>query len=179
MLIYSITNFWIMNRMTRGMTILVSTVIPTTLMVMMTAPIVFAATPPFTIQSFGIVDKKPSMTVQGIAGSEIPNMPDSGEWEIFAYVFFTNDGIYAVTSHPEIEDSIEVKNDSDWHAHKVQLNDENCIIDRNEKGKALLDGNTVSVQQTKATAVTKVLTGEFAADEGKDACLEGLFDSKE
>ena len=167
-----------MNRMTRGMTILAGTVIATTLMIM-TAPIVFAATPPFTIQTFGIVNKNPSMTVEGIAGSEIPNFPSSGEWEAFAYVFFTNDGIYVVASHPEIEDSNEVKNDSQWHAHKVQLNDENCIIDRNEKGKAVLEGNTVSVTQTKATAVTKVLTGEFASDVGKDACLEGLFDSRE
>ncbi|HXV89593.1 MAG TPA: hypothetical protein VD710_10960 [Nitrososphaeraceae archaeon] len=164
--------------MTRGMTILAGTVIGT-ILIMMTAPIVSAATSAFTIVNFGIVDKSPSMTVEGIAGSEIPNFPDSGEWEIFAYVFYTDDGIYAVTSHPEIEDSNEVKNDSDWHAHKVQLNDENCIIDRNEKGKAVLDGNTVSVKQTKATAVTKVLTGEFAADVGKDACLEGLFDSQE
>jgi hypothetical protein len=99
--------------------------------------------------------------------------------EDIAFVFYTDDGIYAVTSHPEIEDSNEVKNDSDWHAHKVQLNDENCIIDRNEKGKAALDGNTVSVKQTKATAVTKVLTGEFAADVEKDACLEAVFDSQE
>ena len=159
------------------MTILASIVIATTLM--MTAPIVFAASPPFTIVSFGIVDKKPSMTVQGIAGSEIPNMPLSGEWEEFAYVFYTDDGIYVVASHPEIENSNEVKNDSAWHGHKIQLNDENCIIDRNEKGKALLEGNTVSVLQTKATAVTKVLTGEFASDVGKDACLEGFFDSKE
>jgi len=178
MLISSFTNFWMMNRMTSGMTILAGTLIAT-ILIMMTVPIVFAATPAFTIVNFGIVDKNPSMTVEGIAGSEIPNTPGGGEWEIFAYVFYTDDGIYAVTSHPEIEDSNEVKNDSDWHAHKVQLNDENCIIERNEKGKAALDGNTVSVKQTKATAVTKVLTGEFAADVGKDACLEGLFDSQE
>ena len=150
MLIYGITNFWIMNRITRGMTILAGTVIAATL-IMMTAPIVSAATPPFTIVNFGIVNKNPSMTVEGVAGSEIPNTPGGGEWEIFAYVFYTDDGIYVVTSHPEIEDSSEVKNDSDWHAHKVQLNDENCIIDRNEKGKAVLDGNTVSVKHQEAS----------------------------
>ena len=177
MLIYIITSFWMMNKMTRGITILASTVIAATLMIM-TSPDVLAVTPAFDIVSFGIVDKKPSMTVQGIAGSEIPNN-QGGEWEMWAYVFFTDDGIYVVGSHPEIEDSNEVKNDTAWHAHKVQLNDENCIIDRNEKGKALVAGNTVSVLQTKATAVTKVLTGEFASDVGKDACLEGFFDSME
>jgi len=105
----------------------------------MTTPIVSAATPAFTIETFGIVDDNPSMTVEGIAGSEIPS--DTGESEkeeIFAYIFFTDDGIYAVTSHPVIEDSSEVKDDADWHAHKVQLNDENCIIDLKEKGKAVL-----------------------------------------
>lgn len=119
----------------------------------------------FHNRNFGIVDDNPSMTVEGIAGSEIPS--DTGESEkeeIFAYIFFTDDGIYAVTSHPGIEDSSEVKDDADWHAHKVQLNDENCIIDLKEKGKAVLDGNTVSVEKTKATEVTKVLTGGLATD---------------
>lgn len=84
-----------------------------------------------------------------------------------------------MTSHPGIEDSSDVKDDADWHAHKVQLNDENCIIDLKEKGKAVLDGNTVSVEKTKATEVTKVLTGGLAADTEKDPCLEEVFDSQE
>jgi len=69
------------------MTILAGTLLVTTLM-MMTNPIVSAATPAFTIETFGIVDDNPSMTVEGIAGSEIPS--DTGESEkeeIFAYNF--------------------------------------------------------------------------------------------
>jgi hypothetical protein len=122
-----------------------------------TAPVVFAVTPAFDIVSFGIVDKKPSMTVQGIAGTEKPNQPGGGEWEMWAYVFFTDDGIYVVGSHPEIEDSNEVKNDSEWHAHKVQLNDENCIIDRNEKGKAVLDGRLFRYYKLKQLQLQRYL----------------------
>jgi len=163
-----------MNRqvLNRGMTILASTVLVTTLM-MMTAPTVSAADPDFTIDTFGIVDKSPSLTVEGTAGGTTPD--EAGH--IFAYVFFTDDGIYAVTSHPGIEDSNEVKDDADWHAHLVQLNGDNCVTSLKEKGKAELDGNTVSVEKTKATEVTKVLTADLVA-EGDNVCVEEVFDQK-
>lgn len=85
MLIYSITSFLMMNRMTGGITVLASIVIARTFIMM--APIVFAATPAFDIVSFGIVGKKPSMTVQGIAGSKIPTiLAGSGR---YGHMYFT------------------------------------------------------------------------------------------
>jgi len=55
-----------------------------------------------TITDFGIDgDGNPFLTVKGTAGGTVPD--EKGD--IYAYVFFTDDGIYAVTSHPGIEDS--------------------------------------------------------------------------
>jgi hypothetical protein len=170
---YCITIFRTMNRqvLNRGMTILAGTVLVTTLMMM--APSVYAASPDFTIETFGIVDGNPSLTVKGTAGGTTPDKPD----EIFAYVFFTNKGIFAVTSH-ESEDSNEVENDIEWHAHKVQLDDNNCVTSLKEQGKAVVDGNTVSVEGTGASTVDKVLTALLVA-EGDNVCVEKVFDSQE
>jgi hypothetical protein len=99
------------------MSILAGTVLVTTLM-LITVPSVSAASPDFTIETFGIDDDgNPFITVKGTAGGTVPD--ETGD--IYAYVFFTDDGIYAVTSHPGIEDSDEVGDDAEWHAHKVTL----------------------------------------------------------
>jgi hypothetical protein len=171
--IYHITIFRTMNRQVLNirMTILAGAILMTALT--MTAPSLYAATQDFKIETFGIVDGNPSMTVKGTAGGEIPP-----EGEIFAYVFFTNKGIFAVTSHPGIEDSDEVDDDEEWHAHKVQLNDENCVTDLTEQGKAVLDGNTVSVDNTPATEVTQVLTAHLLVENG-EVCVDEVFDSQQ
>ncbi|HEX5920711.1 MAG TPA: hypothetical protein VFY55_02925 [Nitrososphaeraceae archaeon] len=157
-----------------GMTILAGTILVTTLM--MTAPGLYASTSSegFKIQTFGIDDDgNPFLTVNGQAGGKTPDKTG----DIFAYVFFTDDGIYAVTSHPGVEDSKEVEDDEDWHAHKVKLDSNNCVTSLKEQGDALLDGDKVSVENTKATEVTKVLTALLVA-EGDEVCVEEVFDSK-
>jgi hypothetical protein len=171
--IYCIKNLQMMKGLVLNirMTILAGTLLVTTLM--MTAPSLYAATQDFKIETFGIVDGNPSMTVKGTAGGTTP--PDG---EIFAYVFFTNKGIFAVTSHPGIEDSDEVGDDEEWHAHKVQLNEQNCVTDLTEQGKAVLDGNTVSVDNTPATEVTQVLTAHLLVENG-EVCVDEVFDSQE
>ena len=172
--IYQIAFFRAMKRqvLNRAMIILAGTVLVTIFMV--TAPSVYAASPDFRIETFGIVDGNPSLTVKGTAGGTIPDQ----KGDIYAYVFFTNDGIYAVTSHPGIEDSSEVGDDADWHAHKVELNDKNCVTSLKEDGKAALDGNTVSVEDTDATSVDKVLTAVLSAEKKGVVCVAHVFDSK-
>jgi hypothetical protein len=180
---YCITIFRTMNRqvLNRGMTILAGTVLVTTLMMM--APSVYAASPDFTIETFGIVDGNPSMTVKGTAGGTTPD--ETGD--IHAYVLVTNEGIYAVTSHPGIEDSDEVKDDAEWHAHKVELNNKNCVTDLQETGNAVLDGHTVAVKDTdpEATSVESVLTATLSAEKKGDepdttaVCVAHVFDSQE
>ncbi len=170
---YCITIFWMMNRqvLNKRTTILAGAVLVTTLM-MMTAPSVYAASPDFTIVTFEIFDGNPSLTVKGTAGGTTPDKAN----EILAYVFFTNKGIFAVTSH-ESEDSNEVGNDIEWHAHKVQLDDNNCVTSLKEQGKAALDGNRVSVEGTGASTVDKVLTALLVA-ENNNVCVEKVFDSQ-
>ncbi|MGH9974092.1 MAG: hypothetical protein ACRD93_09365 [Nitrososphaeraceae archaeon] len=176
--IYSITTFRAMNKqaLNRRMTILAGTLLVTTLM--MTAPSVFAApvSKDFKIDTFGIDDDgNPFLTVKGTAGGTTPD--EAGH--IFAYAFVTDKGTFAVTSHPGIEDSDEVDDDTEWHAHKVQLSDAKppCVTDLTEQGKAVLDGNTVSVDNTPATEVTNVLTADLVA-EGDNVCVDTVFDSK-
>lgn len=171
--IYCNTIFRVMNKqfLSKGTTILASTVFVTTLMIM-TAPSVSAASPDFTIETFGIVDGNPSLTVKGTAGGTTPDKAN----EILAYVFFTNKGIFAVTSH-QSEDSSEVQNDIEWHAHKVQLDDNNCVTSLKEHGKAVLDGNRVSVEGTGASTVDKVLTALLVA-KNNNVCVEKVYDSQ-
>lgn len=170
--ISSITRFRAMNRqlLDKRMTILVSTALLTTLM--LTAPSVYAASPDLTITDFGIDDGgNPFITVKGTAGGTVPD--EKGD--IYAYVFFTDDGIYAVTSHPGIEDSSEVEDDEEWHAHKVTLNGNNCVASLDEDGKASLDGNTVTVEDTDADSVDKVLTAVLSAEKKGGVCVAKVF----
>jgi hypothetical protein len=174
--IYCITNLRMMNKqfLNKGITILAGTVLVATLM-MITASSVHAASPDFRIKNFGIDnDGNPFLTVQGTAGGTIPDQ----KGDIYAYVFFTDDGIYAVTSHPGIEDSSEVQDDADWHAHKVKLDDKNCVTSLKEDGEAALDGDTVSVKGTDATSVDKVLTAVLSAEKKGGVCVAHVFDSK-
>lgn len=95
---------------------------------------------------------------------------------IYAYVFVTDAGAYAVTSHPGIEDSSEVEDDEEWHAHKVTLNDDSCITgDIEEDGNAALDGSTVTVEDTDADSVASVLTAVLSAEKKGGICVVKVF----
>jgi len=164
-----------MNRqaLNRIIIFLASTLLVATLMIK--APSLYAADADFQIKKFGIDQNgDPFLTVEGTAGGTKPTQTG----DIFAYVFFTDDGIYAVTSHPGIEDSSEVKDDANWHAHKVKLDNNNCVTSLKEKGDALLHGNKVSVENIdQATKVDKVLTAKLVA-ENNNVCVKKVFDSK-
>jgi hypothetical protein len=154
-----------------GMTTLTAAVLVITLM-MLTAPSVYAASPDLTITDFGIDDDgNPFLTVKGTAGGTIPD--ETGD--IYAYVFFIGDDTFAVTSHPGIEDSDEVGDDSEWHAHKVTLDNKNCVTDINDDGKAVLDGNTVTVEDTGASTLDKVLTAVLSTDKKGGICVAKVF----
>ena len=125
-----------------------------------------------TITDFGIDgDGNPFLTVKGTAGGTVPD--EKGD--IYAYVFFTDDGIYAVTSHPGIEDSDEVGDDAEWHAHKVTLDGDNCVTSLDEDGKAFLDGKTVTVEDTDADSVDNVLSAVLSAEKKGGVCVAKVF----
>ena len=119
----------------------------------------------FIIKDFGIGDDgNPFLTVKGDAGRTIPQKEDTG----YAYVFLTDNGIYAVTS-----DWMYPK----WHTHGITLDENNCIGSIDMKGGAEV-GNLVKVTKTNATKVDKVMTAEFTINNHDGSiCASKVFDS--
>ena len=74
----------------------------------------------FKINDFGIINGNPWIIVEGKAGDSIPQNASL----IYAYVFVTDNGTFAVMSHV-YEDTDEVENDTQWHTHRVTLDDKN------------------------------------------------------
>jgi hypothetical protein len=186
--IYSITTFRAMNKhaLNRRMTILAGTVIVTTLM-MMTAPSVYAGSPSppdLTIDEFGIDDEgNPFLTVEGTAGGTIPDEKDKGD--IYAHVFVTNKGVFAVASHPGFEDSNEQPPKDAWHAHGLKLTGDQppCIVENsiNDDGTAALDGKTVTLdtsdleEDDRPTEVDSVLTAVLSTEKKGGICVVKVF----
>ena len=127
----------------------------------------------FKIKEFGVKDGKPWLSVEGKVGASTPQNAS----QIYAYAFVTDKGIFGVTSHG-VEDSEEVTNDTQWHSHGVTLDENNCVSKLNEDGDAEVT-DTVSVANTNATKVDKVMTALLGIN-NSDAkvCVEKVFDSK-
>lgn len=127
----------------------------------------------FKIKDFGIKDGKPWLSVEGKAGASTPQNAS----QIFAYVFVTDKGIFAVTSHGT-EDSSEVANDTQWHSHGVVLSDKNCVTKLNEDGDGEVN-DMIGVANTNATKVDKVMTALLGINNADaKVCVEKVFDSK-
>lgn len=119
----------------------------------------------FTIKDFGIGDDgNLFLTVEGKAGGTIPDKEDIG----YAYVFFTNNGTYAVSS-----DWMYTK----WHIHELTLDENNCVRSMNMNGGegAYID-DVIKVTKTDATKVDKVMTAQFIID-NDSICVNKIFDS--
>jgi hypothetical protein len=131
------------------------------------------ANPDFDIRGAGLDDNgDPYIRVSGAAGGTTSDT----EGTIYGYVFITDAGIYAVTSHGGIEDSEEVGDDEQYHAHLVTLDENNCVTSIEEDGDAVLHNNRVTVTGTDATEVDQVLTVELtASDDG--ICVTEVFDT--
>jgi hypothetical protein len=129
----------------------------------------------FEITSFQINGKgNLRMYVEGVAGGTTPH--HAGEENlIYAYVFHTDAGMYAVTSHMG-EDSHQVEHDIEWHSHLVELDENNCITSITDAGKANLHKNRISIMQTDAISLTGVMTANLTASES-GTCVRQIFDS--
>lgn len=132
-----------------------------------------ATNPDFDIRGAGVDDNgDPYMRVSGDVGGTTSDK----EGTIYGYVFITDAGIYAVTSHGGIEDSEEVGDDEQYHAHLVTLDENNCVTSIAEDGNAVLQNKRVTVTGTDATEVNQVLTVELtASDDG--ICVTEVFDT--
>lgn len=127
----------------------------------------------FKIKDFGIKDGTPWLTVEGKAGGSKPGNAS----QIYAYAFVTDNGIFAVVSHG-VEDSAEVANDTQWHAHGVTLDDKNCVSKLNDDGDAEVN-DMIKVANTNATKVDKVMTAVLGINNADaSVCVEKVVDSK-
>jgi hypothetical protein len=128
----------------------------------------------FDIRRAGITDSgKLRMVVQGDAGETRPS--GAGEENlVFAYVFVTDVGIVAATSH-SVEDSGQVENDLAWHSHRVTLDGSGCVSSIEDFGKARFNGQNLYIANTGATSIDAVLTAELTVDSG--VCVTQVWDS--
>ncbi len=91
--------------------------------------------PNFDITQAGITDDgNLRLTVVGTVGTTTPSVPSQSNL-IYAYVFITNAGIIAVTSH-QGDDSGQVTNDLTWHTHRVTLDSNYYVTSIKDFGKA-------------------------------------------
>ena len=126
----------------------------------------------FKIKDSGITDGTPWLTVEGKAGGSKPQNAS----QIYAYAFVTDNGTYAVASHG-VEDSAEVANDTQWHAHGVTLDEINCVEKLNDDGDAEVN-DMVKVTNITATKVDKVMTAVLGINNADaSVCVEKVFDS--
>lgn len=129
----------------------------------------------FDIADAGITDGKLWMTVNGIAGGTTPTSLS----EIYAYVFATDAGIFAATSHG-VEDSDQVANDLFWHTHKVELDSNNCIVGiqstPEQAGTVLMKGNMVEISGSGATTLNAAMAVGLTINQ--NICVSEVFDSQ-
>jgi hypothetical protein len=111
--------------------------------------------------------------VFGDAGGTKPSAPSLSD-KVYAYVFVTNVGIVAVTSH-RAEDSSQVSNDLAWHSHRVTLDKSNCVTSIEDFGKARVEDDWIHVANTGATSIDAILTAELTINGG--VCVTQVFDS--
>lgn len=126
----------------------------------------------FKIKDFGVKDGNPWLSVEGTAGGSIPENHSL----IYSYAFVTDNGTFAATSHGG-EDSAEVENDTQWHTHQVTLDEKNCVASINDNGKNELSKDKITITETNATKVDKVMTAELTKNTDGSICVTKVFDS--
>lgn len=126
----------------------------------------------FKIKDFGIINGNPWLIVEGKAGGSIPQNASL----IYAYSFVTDNGTFAVMSHL-YEDTDEVENDTQWHTHRVTLDDKNCVTEINDNGDTQVN-DLVKVTNVIVTNVSKVFTTELTLNNADSSiCVTKVFDS--
>jgi hypothetical protein len=126
----------------------------------------------FKIKDFGIINGNPWLIVEGKAGGSTPQNASL----IYAYAFVTDNGTFAVMSHA-YEDTDEVENDTQWHTHRVTLDDKNCIAKINDNGDTEVN-DLVKVTNIISRNVSKVFTAELTLNNvDSSICVTKVFDS--
>ncbi|HXW12760.1 MAG TPA: hypothetical protein VD694_08375 [Nitrososphaeraceae archaeon] len=126
----------------------------------------------FQIKDFGIINGNPWLIVEGKAGGSTPQNTST----IYAYTFVTDNGTFAVMSHL-YDDTDEVDNDTQWHTHRVTLDDKNCIAEINDNGDTEVT-DLVKVTNVITRNVSNVFTAELSLNNADSSiCVTKVFDS--
>jgi hypothetical protein len=109
----------------------------------------------FDIRKYGVAGKDVYIQVYGHAGQTLPE----GEHTAYAYVVWTDAGIFASDSHEaQHADDENVANRS-WHGHMLDINEEGCIDEIGSfRSSAKIAGTHVFISETGATEVFKAAT---------------------
>jgi hypothetical protein len=127
----------------------------------------------FMIKDFGIINGNPWIIVNGKAGGSTPQNASL----VYAYALVTDNGTYAVMSHAH-EDTDEVENDTQWHTHRITLDNKNCIAQINDNGDTEANKDLVKVTNVIIRNVSKVFTAELVHNSANSStCITKVFDS--
>ena len=121
--------------------------------------------PNLDIKEVGTLDTKiPYMKVYGKAGGTVSEVAG----EVVYYALNTDVGTYFITSHFGVEDSTEVKNDQQFHAHKlveIIFSSTDCPngygheLVLNDEGRAIVTPKQILLIGTSATTVESAGSG--------------------
>ena len=134
----------------------------------------------FDIQNFGVHKTNAYLNVVEGAGQTAPE-----EGMTYAYVFLTDKGTFAVTSHHGHDTPGEEHEDLEWHAHKVVLDHDGCIESITPQGESQLGGTTVDLQEAKVKELYAVMTVQLESHTDEEdehshseeaTCISEVFD---
>lgn len=111
----------------------------------------------FDIRSFGFTGGNPYLQVYGHAGRTLA----TEEEQIFAYVFYTDNGIWAANNHGFGHDDPEGDEGNIWHSEEIFLNDDGCLTAANNESENRIAGKRVTLIGTEASVINSVATVEL------------------
>ena len=115
----------------------------------------------FDIRSFGMVGKDtPYIQVYGHAG----RTHATGEEQIYAYVVYTDNGIWAVNNHGFGHGDPEGDEGHIWHSERVIFDDDDdpkCLVGADNESEERMDGTRVFIIDSGANQVFKAQTMEL------------------
>lgn len=114
----------------------------------------------FDIKRYGFIKKtgEAYVAVYGKAGQTLP----SGLHTAYAYVIYTDTGIYASDSHEAQHADNEAVANRSWHGHKIVFGEDGCIDEIGSfKSQAHIKNHRVVITDTGATQIFKAVTARL------------------
>lgn len=130
----------------------------------------------FDIRSFGFSGNDQYVQVYGFAGRTLA----TGDEQIFAYVFYTDDGIWAANNHGFGHGDPEGDAGHVWHSERVIFDDPDnpkCLVGADNESEQRIAGKRVTLLNTAATEIFKAQTMELehVADEPNNPDCPGAI----